>query len=46
MKKPSMISILLFLTGLLCIIALIFFFSGEDLVQCGPVKEDQGPDLL
>ena len=25
MKKPSMISILLFLTGLLCIIALIFF---------------------
>ena len=19
-----------------------FFFSGEDLVQCGPVKEDQG----
>ena len=25
MKKPSMISVLLFLTGLLCIIALIFF---------------------
>ena len=21
-----------------------FFFSGEDLVQCGPVKEDQGYD--
>ena len=25
MKKPSMISVLLFLTGLLCIVALFFF---------------------